>query len=475
MTRPLVLGIDLGLSGIRSAVMSADGAVLAVSSRYAVPTTHAPGRAEQDPRDWLDGLAKSVAEVLAGISPDLIAAIGISALGPAPVLVDQNLQPLAPALLFSLDTRAEEQRCRLRDQLGLSDAQLNHDHAIPKLMWWAEQETDWWPRVDQVMDATGFLVSSLTGTATMDRITVEDYRLDGATSPVRTPEPVEPTAVVGTLTRDWGERLGLAAGTPVLAGIYDSYADTAAAGALEDGQACLVLGSTLIIAVVSTRIPEELDGLLTAPHLGSGRLVGGWTTSGGTALAWARRLLADSESPTELDARAQTLVPGDGGLIFLPYLAGERSPVHDPHATGALVGLTHESTPEQVYRAVLDGVVLSVRDHVERLAHAGIRPGTWSVRGGGAGSPALMQGIADALGAPVHVMEHPSDPVGPCVLALHGLGVDPAVRIVRTYHPDLTTTVRYDRLYDVYVGLYPALRGPMHALRRLTNSDGGNL
>ena len=86
-----------------------------------------------------------------------------------------------------------------------------------------------------------------------------------------------------------------------------------------------------------------------------------------------------------------------------------------------------------------------------------------------------MQGIADALGAPLHVMEHPSDPVGPCVLALHGLGIDPPARIQRTYHPDLTMTVRYDRLYDVYVDLYPSLRGPMHALRRLNHSDGGNL
>lgn len=263
-------------------------------------------------------------------------------------------------------------------------------------------------------------------------------------------------------------------GTPVFAGIYDSYADTAAADVLDEGDACLVLGSTLIIAAVSTEVPDELDGLVSAPHLGAGRLVGGWTASGGTALAWSRRLLSESASAADLDARARALAPGAGGLVFLPYLAGERSPVHDPRASGVLAGLTLDTTPEQVYRAVLDGVVLSVRDHTARLEKAGIRPVAWNVRGGGAASPALVQGISDAIGSPVHVMAHPSAPVGPCVLALRGLGVAVRPEVELSYQPDPVAGGRYDQLYEVYAGLYTALRHQMHALHRIDSFDGGH-
>jgi xylulokinase len=473
MTDALVLGIDLGLSGVRAAVMSSDGVVVGVSDRHRITTRTAVGRAEQDPIDWLEGVARAATEALASVEGRRIAGVGISALGPAPVIVDKDLEPLTPALLFSLDTRAEPQRRRLCDLLGLPDSALNHDHAIPKLQWWADQRPAWWGDAACVLDATGFIVSRLTGIPVMDRITHEDYELPGVTAPVPTPDPVEPTAVVGPLTAAWAERLGLRPDVPVFAGIYDSYGDTAAAGALGHDDACLVLGSTLIIGVVQDRVPEKLDGLITAPHLGTGRLVGGWTTSGGTALDWARGLLAGTPRD-ELDAFALSSSPGAGGLVFLPYLAGERSPVHDPHASGVLLGATGETTPGEIYRAVLDGVVLSVRDHAERLAVAGIRPSRWRVRGGGAANRALVQGIADAVRAQLDVTEHPGDPVGPCVLALHGLGLPARVRVVDSYHPNPDRSQRYDRLFGVYAGLYPSLHTYMHDLRRLDEPDGGN-
>ncbi|MEI7780210.1 MAG: FGGY-family carbohydrate kinase, partial [Actinomycetes bacterium] len=400
----LVVGVDLGLSGIRVAVMDEVGNTVAASSRYPISTSSEFGTAQQDPSDWLVAMSKASQEVAASIALNRIEAIGVSAFGPAPILVDAALNPITPALLFSLDSRAEKQRARVAGALGLSDYQLNHDHAIPKLLWWKETHPEIWSRSAWALDAAGFIVSQLTGHPTMDQITAFDYSLEGFDSPIRVPAPTDPLAKVGGLTANWSKCLGFPAGTPVLTGTYDAYADTAATGTMKAGDGCVILGTTLIIGVVAAHIPADLAGLVSSTHLGEGSLVGGWTSSGCSALSWARRLIGVGQDfYDELHRDAASLLPGDGGLIFLPYLAGERSPVHDPAARGLLMGLTADTRPAQIYRAVADGLALSIRDHQQRLAEIGIHASIWRAGGGGSRNDLLVQATSDALGEPVEV------------------------------------------------------------------------
>ena len=476
---PRALGIDVGLTGVRAAVLSADGRLLGTARSVVTPRL-SPGRAEGDPRAWLAAALEAGREAVTqsvdynhssekregpnsadpppiydyNLTKERFAgapgvdAIGVAALGSAPILVDADLEPLTPALLFSLDTRAEEERAGL----GVS-----HDHALPKLLWWREHEPESWARAAWALDATGFLVARLTGVATMDSITRADYDVRGMAPPLPLPEPLDPLAVAGGLTESAAAALGLRPGTPVSVGTYDSFADVAGAGVRRPGEACVILGSTLIV-VRAVEAPVAVEGLALARYPGGGLLVGGWTASAGSAIAWFERELG---AP---GLNVSALEPGAGGLLALPYLAGERTPVWDPQARGLLLGLTLSTTREQAYRAIVDAVALSALDHGKRLEQAGLAPERWLVGGGGTRHEAWLRATSDALGAPLAVAAHAGEAICPAVLALRAIGAEPTLEPVRAVEPDPARHERFERLYALYRDLHPALADAMHRL-----------
>jgi xylulokinase len=473
MRDTLVLGVNLGLSGVRAGVMDHLGRILAATDRHPIPTETGGGRAEQDPSDWLLGVGLTARSALGTVDAGHIEAICVSALGPAPVLVTDDLDALTPALLFSLDRRAEEQRRKIAAKLGLTNSQLNHDHAIPKLLWWRDSQPTRWAQATWALDAAGFIVSHLTGTPTMDTITACDYTLDGMPCPIALPQARNPLSIAGGLSGLWANRLGLAPGVPVLTGTYDSYADTAATGTLSIGSACIIFGSTLIVGVAHPAAPSDLMGLVASPHLGEGVLVGGWTSTGGSAMDWARRIVGVSRTrDDDLEKEAMGLSPGSGGVVFLPYLSGERSPVHDHAARGLLLGLTAETTTAQIYRAVMDGIILSIRDHTERLAAIGGNPSRWRAGGGGSRSRALIQSTSDAIRAPIELVADASLPIGPCRLALRGIGYEPAIVVAELFEPNEFRSGQYEQLYQVYRSLYTSLSRQMHKLTNIDRSNG---
>ncbi len=473
------LGIDVGLTGVRAAVLAEDGRLLGAARRLVAPRL-SPGRAEGDPRAWLAAALEAGREAVAqssiynhileesdrpgGADPRLrydyksttearpgalgIDAVGVAALGSAPILVDTDLEPLTPALLFSLDTRAEDERA----ELGVS-----HDHALPKLLWWREHEPALWRQAAFALDATGFLVAGLTGVPAMDSITRADYDVRGMAPPIPLPEPLDALAVAGGLTERAAAALGLPARTPVAVGTYDSFADVAGVGVRRPGDACVILGSTLIVAR-AVEAPVAVEGLALARYPGEGLLVGGWTASAGAAISWFERELGAAG----LDVSA--LEPGAGGLLALPYLAGERTPVWDPQARGLLLGLTLSTTREQAYRAIVDAVALSALDHGKRLEQAGLAPERWLAGGGGTRHEAWLRATCDALGAPLAVAAHAGEAIGPAVLALRAIGAEPWLEPVRAVEPDPARHERFERLYALYRDLHPALADAMHRL-----------
>jgi xylulokinase len=412
------------------------------------------GRAEQNPRDWLEAALRAGSVAVSGAGVSSVDVVGVGALGPAPLLVDSDLEPLTPALLFALDSRADAERVAL----GLE----SHDHALPKLLWWEANEPELVRKAGWALDACGYLVAALTGEAVMDAITAASYEVPGAATRVPLPVPVDPLAAVGTLQPAAAGRLGVRDGTPVIAGTLDTYVDVAAAGVRAPGDACVLLGSTIVVC----RAVDEavaVDGLELSAYPGEGMLLGGWTAAGGSVLDWFRRELAD-EGVRE---RAAQLEPGAGGLLALPYLAGERTPVRDPLARGLVVGLTLRSSREELYRALVDALALAARDHCARFEAARLAPAVWRAAGGGTRDPAWLQATADALDTPLELCAWAGDAVGPALLGLRSAGVDLPRPVERVVSPDPARRERYERLYELYRTLHPTLAGTMHALAEL--------
>jgi xylulokinase len=440
------LGFDVGLSGVRATVVREDGVLVASARRPHQRARTGDGIAEHDPLDWLDGVAAAGREAVAAAGDARIACVGVAALGPTPVLVDEGLRPLTTALLFALDRRAEPQRLRMDAPTG--------DNALPKLAWWLEREPALAARAAWALDATGFVVASLTGRPAMDSITAGDYALAGSEPPVPLPAPLEPTATAGGLGRDWAGRLGLRPGVPVTVGTYDSFVDLAAAGVRHPGDGGLVLGSTMIICRVTEDGIEPPAGLATSDYPGEGRLVGGWTLSGGRVLDWFSGRFGAGDDLAEASAEL-----GPSPLLALPYIGGERTPVWDPHARGALIGLTPGTGPAEVYRALVDSLALAVLDHAERLEQALGPCSVWRSTGGGTAHALWAQATADALAAPLEIAPDAAEAVGPALLALRAVGADPERPPAGTLRPDPRASDRLRRLLPAFRELSDLSRG----------------
>jgi xylulokinase len=452
MSRP-ALGIDVGLTGARAALVDADGRVLARSQMHPIPS-NASGA--EDPRSWYDALRQAAGDVVRDASESRPGSISVAGAGCRPVIVDEGLEPLLPARLAAHDTRARSQRVELARALGVP-AEALADHAAPILLRWREHEPAAFRRAVVALDTTSFLVSRLTGEPAIDRITAADYLLPGIEALVPIPEPREPDAVAGPLTSPAAADLGLDPGIPVTVGTYDSYVDIDALGG-QAHEGSLLLGTTMVVATGSRLEPGIVGDLRVVEAVGRRRLLAGWTSAAGGSIDWSRARFGAGD--------VAALAPGAGGLVALPYLAGERTPVWDVDARGAILGLTGATTALELERAVLDGVALSGRDIVERMRDAGHDPGRWRAGGGGVHHPAWLQAASDAMRAPIDAVDITGG-VAAAVFGLRALGADPAVPVIRSVKPDPARADRFDRLYQLYGGLYRELARTMHELGEL--------
>ncbi|MDX6376418.1 MAG: xylulokinase [Gaiellaceae bacterium] len=420
------LGLDIGLSGVRATIVDDAGGLLATASA-GDPATIAHGRASHDPRLWRSAAFSAARAALDRAGP--VDVIGIGALGSAPFLVDADGEPVGEALLFSLDSRSEADRA----ELGLTG-----DHALPKVRWLAARN----PRGIRATDACGWIVEQLTGRPTMDAITRLAWTPE-IDLPLPIPDPVDPLSHAPLTT----DQLGLPRGTPVVAGTFDSYVDVYAAGCRAPGDGCVLLGSTLVVyGVVADEI--EVAGLELQAYPGDGYLLGGATSSGGNVIAWARRTFGDEIASG----------PIADGLRVLPYLAGERTPVRDAAATGAVLGITLTTTPAELHRAFVDGIALAALDHAERIATA-VTVGRWRVSGGGVRNASWLAATADALGVPLEVAPLAGEGAGPALFALAAMGVDPPPGRASLIEPDAAATSWYRDALAPYRARHPHLRG----------------
>ncbi len=461
----LVLGIDVGISAARAAVVDRRGGLVARGR-----TAFAARRTGQaSPREWQTGVVSAVQEALAGIDPSSIDAIGIGALGPCPVLLDEHLEPVGDAPIFSTDNSAEAERQTMLARHGLAEYELGPDHVLPRLALWQRTDPKRMRRARFVVDAAGYLAAWLTSQPVMDPATRHDHAARGLPQPVALPVAKPALSFAGGLTDEASEFWGLRSGTPVTTGGYDSYVDLFGAGVRRNGEAGLLLGSTMVLGRACGPAPDAAamaaHGLRVTPYIGDMSFAGGWTSSSGSLIDWAEQLHSGERAEFALP------LPGSHGLLALPYFAGERAPVWNPLARGAVIGTTLETTPTDLSRALGEAVALSTLDIGERLASALGPIERYRAAGGGVRNSVWAQDTADALGVPLDVVAHAGEAMGPAMLALTALGHDVMPAIEKTIAPDARRHGRYRELLEHYRRLYPALKDTMHALGRLAGKE----
>jgi xylulokinase len=418
----LFLGLDVGSSGTKGVLVDAEGRLEAAAELPHGISRPRPGWAEQDAElDWWGSVAEVSRRVLVGRAPR-VAAVGVAGLGPCLVPTGADGRPLRPAILYGIDSRAGEQIARLTGELGLETilarcgAQLTSQSVGPKLRWLADEEPQVWAATRRVFGATSYVVSRLTGEYVLDHHSASHWAplydvdrnqwipewAERAAPGLSLPGLVWPQEACGRVTPGAAAATDLAEGTLVAAGSIDSWAEVAAAGLREPGHGLLVYGTSMFLTEVGS--PARADPRLwrTVGFAPGSHNVAAGVGSSGALTAWLREL-AGGPPYEELFEEAASAGPGAGGLLALPYFAGERTPWFDPDLRGALIGLTAAHGRGHVFRALLEAAAFAVRQNLEVMAEAGATIRRLRGSGGGAGDPLWPVIVSDVTGLPQDV------------------------------------------------------------------------
>jgi xylulokinase len=405
-----------------------------------------------------------------------------------------------------MDRRSEPQCAWLRERVGqetitrINGGRIDPYYMAPKLLWFKDNRPELYAATYQVLQANGYVIHKLCGTYCMD-LSHGPISLcfDGAAGDwsqplldamgldrVKLPSVVPCSSAVGVVSQAAAAATGLAAGTPIVAGMTDGTAASLEAGLVRAGDAVEMTGQSTVLLICNDQ-PYLGDELIPLGHAipGCHLVVGALVASGG-ALRWFRDQLGEVEraeaarrgvDPFEvLTEEAASSPPGSNRLIFLPYLFGERSPIWDSDAHGLFFGLTLASRKQDLIRAILEGAAYGLRHNVETAARAGFPLATLACVGGGARSVLWNQIKADVLGRPVRLPRAAMGaPLGDAIVAAVGAGLYPSVEVAvahmvepgAEYQPRSELAARYDALYQIYISLYPSLKADFHALAQV--------
>ena len=446
----VAVGLDFGTSGLKTVAVAADGDIVARAEASYPTLRPAPGRAEQDPRDWQRAAARALGSLAAAVHPKRWVALGLSGMIPTLVLTDADGAPVRPAITWE-DNRAEPQAERLRRTLGpaavyaTTGQWLDGRYLLPMFAWVREHEPTPTERVAHLAGAKDYLFWWLTGTWATDPSTatgVGCFDLEaGRWSPEilaaagwdggpALPE-VRPSDSTKPLRADAASALGLPQGLPVCLGAADSVLAARGLGATEPGQVAYVAGtSTVILAVSDGPRRDAAHRFLLTPTPDPGR----WglemdLISSGATVSWLVRLIVPGADESEIWRLAEGSVPGAHGVALLPYLGhGEQGALWDPSLRGTIAGLSASHSREDLARALLEGLVLESRRCLQVLEGSGVPRGEILLVGRGGGAACFRTALADASGRRVEIpggVAHPASAWGAASLAWASLGAAP--------------------------------------------------
>jgi xylulokinase len=501
MGEKLFLGIDVGTGGTRAVAIDEAGRVVAAATAehepFASPQT---GWAEQHPEDWWRATQQAVRAVLAkDVSADRIASVGFSGQMHGSVLLDERGEVIRPALIWC-DQRTDAQCRAITQRIGaerLIELVCNPaltGFTLPKLLWVREMEPDQWRRVRSILLPKDFVRFRLTGERASDvadssgtlLFDVKNRRWSSEMlAAFEIPETLLPRVfespeVTGQISAAGAAATGLREGTPVVAGAGDQAAGAVGIGIVEAGTVSATIGTSGVVFAATDRPALDPKGRVhTFCHAIPGRWhVMGVTQGAGLSLRWFRDRFGagpdDGRDPYErLTEEAAQAPPGADGVLWAPYLMGERTPHLDPHARAALVGLAANHTRAHIIRAILEGVAFSLRDTFEIFREMRVPVERVRLGGGGARSQLWRQIQADVYGHEVETVEAEEGAAyGAAILAGVGVGAWPSVdaackavvRVASRTSPDEQTAQVMDRQYAAFRALYPALRSVVSLL-----------
>ncbi len=490
MTGDHVVGLDFGTSSVRAVLATLDGTLVATTQAGYPLATPRPGWAEQDP----DTIWRAAVQALGDLARSLpsgagVVAIGVSTIFHTLLAVDRQGHPLTPSIIWA-DLRSRRQVERLRRVLDVRAAYARtgcpaHPMYLPgKILWLREEEPEVFARVGTFGSIKDEVLARLAGRRVVDRSVASasglfdlhrddwDPEILAAIGADRSqlPPVVEPTDVVGGLTTAVARAVGLPEGTPVVAGAGDGVLSSLGAGAVAPGQLTAMIGTSGAARLPADRPVLDRQGRTWCYYLAAGRWIAGAAiNNGGLALQWVREnLIPGPAAPAgefdfdTLAADAQRAPAGSGGLIFLPFLAGERSPYWNASARGILFGLAVHLGSPHVARAAFEGVCYRMRSIVDAVDEVAGPVRQVRATGGFTRSAFWCQMLSDVLGRPLVRTSAPeASAFGAAGLALLAVGAMPTLedvaRLVEVEPgptPDPDRHALYQRLYDLYLEIY---------------------
>jgi xylulokinase len=490
-----LLGIDVGTGGTRAVLLDEAGRVLgSATAEHAEMASPQLGWAEQDPRDWWRAARAALKDCLTQTNTNVgeIVAIGLSGQMHGLVMLDAAGEVVRPALIWC-DQRTEEECRAITERVGakrLIDLVANPaltGFTLPKIWWVRKHEPEAWSRVRSVMLPKDYVRFKLTGARATDvadasgtlMFDVVNRRwsaemLEASDLPAEIlPQVFESPEITGRVSKEGAAASGLREGTPVVAGGGDQAAGAVGMGIVEPGNVSATIGTSgVVFAATSSPVVEPKGRIHTFCHAIPRRWhVMGVTQGAGLSLRWFRDQFGAGASYDALMKEAAAAPPGADGLLWAPYLMGERTPHLDPNARGALVGLTAQHTRAHVIRAILEGVAFSLRDTFTIFRDLGVPVKSIRLGGGGARSPLWQQIQADIYGMPVELVAADEGAAyGAALLAGVGAGIWPsvdaacktAVHVAKKIEPIAKNVDLMNRRYEEYRKLYPALRQIEH-------------
>ena len=493
MTHHYLLAHDLGTTGNKATLFDAEEGVALSSTSAAYPTTYPqPGWAEQDPADWERAIFQCTRRLLsqAHVEPSAIAAVSFSGQMQGALLVDRQGAPLGRAIIWA-DQRATAQAdwvgsvCDPQVLYRLTGQRLSPTYPAPKLLWIKEHYPGIYAQAYKVLQAKDYAAFLLTGVFATDysdasstllfdlagKCWASDLIAALGLNGELLPEVHPSTAIIGHVTPAAAASSGLMAGTPVVIGGGDGACATVGAGSVRPGEAYAYLGSSAWIAV-TTRQPiyDPQQRTFTLAHLIPDLYMPiGTMQAAGGAYGWLERLLypeGNEKALQSMDNEAASVPAGTHGLLFLPYLMGERSPYWNPLARGALVGLAMPHGQAEIARAVLEGVAFNLGLILEALRVQKVQVNRLLLIGGGARSAVWRQILADVLDLPIWLPALATEATALGAVVAGGVGVglfedfsvvDRLVSPRQAEHPQPANHQYYAALLDLFRQTYEAL------------------
>jgi xylulokinase len=491
----VTIGVDIGTSGCKAVVLDGTGRVLHTALADYPTRQGVDGEVTQDPRDWLRAVRTTLRACASALDGRALTGIGLTSPAHVGVLMDRDGEPLARALL-AFDGRPEVVVPGLRERYGegiftATFVDLSAGWTLPQLVWLRGQRPAIWPRIRMLLTQKDWVRYRMTGVALIDpsdaagtamvdqreRAWLPEVCRDLGLDPDQLPPIVDSTAPGGRLTSDWARATGLPSGVPLVVGATDTAAELVSVGAFEPGDSLVKIASTGTVVGVSAE-PVVDRRLLTYPHA----VPGAWYTLAATNTAavayhWLRETVfaAAPAGPEtayrEMDRCAARAPAGAGGVLFLPFLEGERTPWWDPRLRAAFLGLSTGHGRDHLARAVLEGVALALRGCRDVVEDAGLPVERPFLTGGGVVSRLWRTILVSALGVPGRRAEPQGPAVGAAVLAAVPGATDVAAIRASCPRPRVSTVPprddwarTYDALHDTYQLAARSVRDVSHRL-----------